>query len=585
MFARTINTEEQAAAGLSGPAAESTAGAADGEPAAVPESRSHLPGHAGTQAFAKRGDADRLLAGGLVSGGDAGGLLAGGLLPGAEADGLLTGGGEAGGLTSGDEADRLPGALQADGLITGRVARGRPAGNSVVPSPAAAADGGAADTVLSRPVFLADLSRLVIAWARGRALGLSSACGISVALAVCAATWFSGGTRTDNCYAVAALWASYLVVMAGQKLAKPRSQLATSQLARQRPVGPVGWLAALGGCLAESFVYAGLALGAAAEHWTVMWPLAIAVLGLVAVRNLMTASSTPPGVSDVPEGALRRVSSAILTMPVGGRVLLIGIVAPVWGARAALLALLDWGIVSVGYGIAGRAAAGLTARERGPGRVGPVGAPSKVLRLRDDGALARSLGALVRGNLVPLPPAVLGLAAVAALALLGLHGLPGVLTLAPAIVMLLAAPGSGNPHTGRFDWLVPVLLLGSQFLYLAATGFGAGVPDPVIFALGAALLLRYCDLAFPGRPVMLAKPRLAGAEPAERGTALGWEGRMLLAGLAAATGIATFAYLAMTAYLGVLICAKVVTSCLAPEEETVRDRPGNGGRREPPAAS
>jgi len=84
---------------------------------------------------------------------------------------------------------------------------------------------------------------------------------------------------------------------------------------------------------------------------------------------------------------------------------------------------------------------------------------------------------------------------------------------------------------------------------------------------------------------MLAKPRQPGVEPAERGTSLGWEGRMLLAGLAAATGIATFAYLALTAYLGVLICAKVVTSSLAPQEEYARDRPRHGGWREPPPAS
>ena len=46
------------------------------------------------------------------------------------------------------------------------------------------------------------------------------------------------------------------------------------------------------------------------------------------------------------------------------------------------------------------------------------------------------------------------------------------LLIGPAIVMLLAAPGSAHPHTGRFDWLVPVLLLGAQFLYLAAVGTG-----------------------------------------------------------------------------------------------------------------
>jgi hypothetical protein len=287
------------------------------------------------------------------------------------------------------------------------------------------------------------------------------------------------------------------------------------------------------------------------------------VLGLVAVRSLMSRCSTPPGFGDHPEGAFRSVCAALLTMPAGGRILLIGFVAPLWSARAALEALLVWAIISIACGLAGRAAAGVLANDDGS----PSGRTSVLLRLRDDGALARTLGMLVRGNLLPLPPAALGLVAVTALALVGLHDLPGVLMIAPAVVMLLAAPGSANPHTGRFDWLVPSLLLGAQVLYFTAVGLGARVPEPVIFVLVVALLMRYTDLAYPGRPVMLAKARRLGEHRGERGTALGWEGRMLLAGIAAAIGIATFAYLALTAYLGLLICAKVVTSSQTSQEE------------------
>jgi len=513
------------------------------------------------------------------------------------------------GLLSGLISGNNPGAIlpgtsqagtgQAGPVMPGRAEPGR-AGPGVALAPAAPAAGSGPSTADEPvPLFLVDAGRAAVAWAHRRALGLSSATGISMAMAVCAASWFSAGTRTDIVRGVAALWASYLVLAAGLKLAAPASQV---QAVLRPDIGPgpavevvkgierrhvgAAWLAALGGSLAESVAYAGLAVGAAAEHWAGVWTLAVAVLGLVAVRNLMTACSTPPGFGQKPDSLLRQVAAAVLTMPIGGRVLLIGIVAPFWGARAALFALLDWAIISVGYGIAGHAVPGLADedRVRVPG-AGDVGAPSRVLRLRDDGVLARSLGVLVRGNLMPLPPALLGLVAVAALALLGLHGLPGVLMIAPAIVMLLAAPGSGHPHTGRFDWLVPVLLLGSQFLYLAATGLAAGVPGPVIFTLVAALLLRYCDLAFPGRPVLLAKSRRTGADRVERGTGLGWEGRMLLAGLAAAMGIATFAYLALAAYLGLLIGVKIVTSCLAPQEDLRRDRPGYGGRREPPFAS
>jgi len=429
--------------------------------------------------------------------------------------------------------------------------------------------GGQPDLALREPGLLAEAGRLALAWATERRLSRSTACGITLALAVCAAAWFSAGTRTDIIRGTAALWTGYLVLKAGQRLAAGRS-----------PAAAVDWLAALGSCLAECVVYAGLAAGAAAEHWSRAWPLAIAVLGLVGVRNLMSVCSVLPAFGEQHDGAIRRVGAAALTMAPGGRILVIGLAAPVWGPRVAMLALLAWAIVSICCGLAGRAASGVN-DQRDPS----AGRSSLLVRLRDDGALARGAGALVRGNLLPLPPALLGLSAIAALALLGLRGLPWPLMIAPAVVMLLAAPGSAHPHTGRFDWLVPALLFGAQILYLTAVGLGAGVPDPVIFVLGAALLMRYADLACPGRPVMLARGQRADSEAGERGTALGWEGRLLIAGLAAAMGLATFAYLALTVYFGFLICAKVVTSFVARQEELTRDRLGDGRRRKPSAAS
>ncbi len=417
------------------------------------------------------------------------------------------------------------------------------------------------------PVFLVDASRTALAWARRRYLGLSSACGISVALAGCAAVWFSAGTTSAVVRGVAALWASYLVLAAGRTIAARAARLDGSPVADRRQAGPAAWLAALGGALAEAIVYFGLVAGAAAEHWPGSWKLGVTVLGLVAVRNVMTACSTPYGFRDPPSSVIGRIAAAAVTMPVGGRILVIGVVAPIWGVRAALLAVVAWAISSIGYGLAGRAAADVAPEGTGPTGGGPVAASATLLRLRDDGALARGLGALVRGNLLPLPPAMLSLAAVSALAVLGLHGLPGALTIGPAIVMLLAAPGSANPHGGRFDWLVPVLLLGTQVLYLAAAGEGERVPGPVIFALVAALLVRYAELASSGRPVFLTRPRRHLGWGREYGTELGWEGRVLLAGVAAALGIATVGYLALTLYLAVLVGAKVVRSCLVPEEE------------------
>lgn len=417
-------------------------------------------------------------------------------------------------------------------------------------------------------VFLVDVTRAALAWARRRYLGLSSACGISVALAGCAAVWFSAGTTIGIVRGVAALWASYLVLAAGRTIAGRVAGPGSSTAGERRRAGPAAWLAALGGALAEALVYLGLVVGVAAEHWPGSWKLGVTVLGLVTVRNVMTVCSTPYGFSDRPASMTGRIAAAVVTMAAGGRILVIGVVAPIWGARTALLVLVAWAISSVGYGLAGRAVAEMTPEATGPVGDGPVAASATLLRLRDDGALARGLGALVRGNVLPLPPAILGLAAVSALAALGLHGLPGALTIGPAIVMLLAAPGSGSPHAGRLDWLVPVLLVGAQVLYLAAAGEGGRVPGPLIFALLAALLLRYAELACSGRPVFLTRSHGHLGWGREYGTELGWEGRVLFAGLTAAMGFATAGYLALTVYLAVLVGAKVVRSCLTPEEDS-----------------
>jgi len=596
---------------LNKPAAEASAGPAAGTPAAIARMRSRLVGRPRRRASpdASRPRGGRPKTAPAAQPHPAGSEYDGGQFAGPESDendsddsgpgywvpgyaesgdgasgdsgpGSGTGGGDASGAAyraaeaaSLEPADLEPASAESVEVRSGKlVTVGLPSGNGRIALAGSAPEliGGQPDVALREPGLLAEAGRLALAWAAERRLGRSSVCGITLALTVCAAAWFSAGTRTDIIRGVAALWLGYLVLKAGQRLPAGRS-----------PAAAVDWLTAEGGCLAECVVYAGLGVGAAAEHWNRAWPLAIAVLGVVGVRNLMSECSAPPGFGEHPEGAIRRAGAAAVTMPPGGRILLIGLVAPVWGARVALLALLAWAIVSIVYGLAGRAAAGIT---DGDGK-GPPGDDSFLVRLRDDGALARGLGALVGGNLLPLPPAVLGLAAISALGLLGLHGLPWPLMIAPAVVMLLAAPGSEHPHDGRFDWLVPALLLGAQILYLTAIGRGAGVPGPVVFVLGATLLLRYADLAVAGRPVMLARARTPGEAAGERGTALGWEGRLLIAGLAAAMGIATFAYLALTIYFGFLICARVVTSFVARQEEPARDRLGDGSRRKPSAAS
>ncbi len=55
-------------------------------------------------------------------------------------------------------------------------------------------------------------------------------------------------------------------------------------------------------------------------------------------------------------GLAGRVLLTALTMPPGGRVLLVVVAAPIFGAQPALVGLLDWGIIAVGFGIGSRTA-------------------------------------------------------------------------------------------------------------------------------------------------------------------------------------------------------------------------------------
>ena len=179
------------------------------------------------------------------------------------------------------------------------------------------------------------------AWSTARSLSPNSLTGISLLLGCCAAAWFSAGTRATDIKAAVALCACYLAAVAAARL-----------MAAWR-AGIPGWLALLSARGCEAAVYAALAIGASAAGWAGVWPLAVAVLSMVAVHDAMNACAG----SEQPEhgrGAFRWLLACALDMPAGGRVLLIVVITPVWGGRAALLALLDWAVISVGYGIGGK---------------------------------------------------------------------------------------------------------------------------------------------------------------------------------------------------------------------------------------
>lgn len=348
-----------------------------------------------------------------------------------------------------------------------------------------------------------------------RWLPAASMAGISAALGVVAAVWFTAGQPSDSAIGAVAGCASYLAGRTARGLAGPQFG-AWPRGAAQRAIGQVA------GVAVEAAIVAALAAGGTAAGQPGLWRLAIIVLILLAIRQVAGSCSDPE--PDVPrEASLEGFVWRVLAFPPGGQMLLVAVVTPVWGSQAALTGLAWWSAVALASMVVTRGAV--------PAELRPVPA------WRDDGPVATWLGRLVQGQLVPLPPALTGLAGVSVLAVLGLRDLPGFLLITPVIAMLLASVGASHPHDGRLDWLAPSLLMAGQYVYLAAAGFASGVPLALVFLLCALIALHYRALTVGARA----------------GLALGWDGRMLVAGLGAALGVATFAYVLLAGYVAVLV--------------------------------
>ena len=407
------------------------------------------------------------------------------------------------------------------------------------------------------------LPRRVAVWASRRAVARTSVTGIELACALCAAVWFSAGTPLTSLGGGAALGGGYLARRVGGQLT----------------VGAFdGWLASVCALAGELAVYAGLAAGAApgpGRVWTLATAAAV-VLGMRKVARLCRPArppapagqeSTPEEASTGPARALAGLATRLPGLPAGERAVVITVTAAVYGTRMSLLVLTWWGAVALAWAVAGpRGPRPEHAPDRASGDApahapadapddAPVPArPADLVAARDDGPIARFAGAVVRGQLVPLPPAVAGLTATILLAMLGLHDLAGPVLLTPVAAMLLAAPGSAHPHNGPLDWLTPLVIQAGQYAYLAALGFAKGVPGPLVFALTGLVALRQLDAAYRARHPMLAGEARGG---------IGWEGRMLAAGVGAMLGVATFSYLALTVYLLWLLCSGSLASWLA----------------------
>jgi hypothetical protein len=470
--------------------------------------------------------------------------------------------------------------------------RGRPARAPGRPRPPASPP----EPGLVTGLVVAPVASRVARWAPVRGLAPDAFTIAAFALTLCAAAWFAGGSRSSM-LAGGALICVALPVRQARGWLAGRSRAATA-------FG--GWLTALTGAAGEYAVYAGLAVGWAGVSPRHAWGYATAAMILLAVRQTAdgcyaaVAGSRPgpqparpapqgprPGPKPTPPGQqtaaqqtaaqqtaaqqtagtghrLLRLTGQSIALPAAERTLLIAVTAAIWGPRIALAALIGWGAVALGYVLAERSVSGRPGTQAGvagsqarsqaghPGAQASVAGSQAAARpahalivSRDDGPLASRIGAVVQGQLPPLLPAIAGITVTAMLAALGLHNMPGVLLLAPAVAMLLAALGADSPHTGRFDWLVPPLLQAGQYVYLTAVAFAANVPAPATYVLIAAIALHHVDVLVRERHGIAPSPRVTAA-------GLGWEGRMLVVGFGGMLGFETFVCIALAGYLWVL---------------------------------
>ncbi|GAA0388493.1 hypothetical protein Acor_53940 [Acrocarpospora corrugata] len=182
--------------------------------------------------------------------------------------------------------------------------------------------------------------------------------------------------------------------------------------------------------------------------------------------------------------------------------------------------------------------------------------PSSVTAFRDDGPLSRGMGAMVAGQLPPLPPAIAAFFVTGVLLLVGIAGSEGLAVFAPIVALLLAGPGSSHRHDGRLDWLVPVILKITEYGFIAAVGFAHGVPAIIIMILLGAIVFHHYDTVYRIRQHVYPPPWLANA-------GLGWEGRMIVVAAGGLLGASTAMFVLLALYLWALFGWESLTCWLA----------------------
>lgn len=372
----------------------------------------------------------------------------------------------------------------------------------------------------------------IASWAAQRELTPMALYGISLFLGLLSALWFSELALRAKAFAVILLFAAFVVGRAGHLLDL------TNRAKGGHRSASAGWARLATAVIVEFALYAGIAASAAVPGdggqglsgffgasltsidtvggpgVTGVWRLAVIAMLFLAVRQMADRCAAIAGVSRGGSPATRLIGA-----PAGERLTVLAASVILVGARFAFLVLLAWGALAFGYLLTRLFATVVEDRVAG----------EEIAACRGDGPLSLLLGRFAAGRIPPLLPLVVGLLVTCMLTVLGVGNLPGILVLAPVVAMLLAGLGSRSPHSGIGDWIVPAAIQAGEYIYLAALAFAHDVKPVVMFALVSAIVLRHFEIA--------CRARIWPGSRREDDAGFGWEGRMIIAGIAAFFGI------------------------------------------------
>jgi hypothetical protein len=175
--------------------------------------------------------------------------------------------------------------------------------------------------------------------------------------------------------------------------------------------------------------------------------------------------------------------------------------------------------------------------------------------LRDEGPLARAIGAAA-GRRVPVPAPVLvalgALPLAAAAAIAGDGAADATAAAVVAWLVLLGGLAAGAPNP-RLAWATPALVRASEYgglLWLAALGGARALP--AAFALLCALAYRHYELPYRLRYQRRPPPAWVGL------IAGGWEGRLIVALVLVLAGAATEGYWVAAAALAAVFVGESI---------------------------